>query len=210
MNGQSLSDGEKFKRNVAYQFRVGQILGGEKVFEGERMRSVRIHGKNVVRVNLIANVIDKYIQEGEKKYGNLTLDDATGQIRVKVFGDEIANLNEFSQGDTLVVIGLLRSWNDEIYLTPEIMRKVDPRYLLIRKLEVEMNAPKEVDREKVAQLKDKILTMVRDGEKDGGVDVDKIILELKESPDVINGEIKKLLEDGIVYEPRPGKLRYLG
>jgi len=29
-------------------------------------------------------------------------------------------------------------------------------------------------------------------------------------PNEINSEIKKLLEDGIAYEPRPGKLRYLG
>jgi hypothetical protein len=37
-----------------------------------------------------------------------------------------------------------------------------------------------------------------------------MILNLKAAPDVINLEIKKLLEEGMVYEPRPGKLRYLG
>ena len=52
--------------------------------------------------------------------------------------------------------------------------------------------------------------MVKEAEKDGGVDIDKLILELKEHPEVINQEIKKLLEDGTAYEPRPGKLRYLG
>jgi len=30
------------------------------------------------------------------------------------------------------------------------------------------------------------------------------------SPIIINQEIQKLLEEGIVFEPRPGKVRYLG
>jgi hypothetical protein len=52
--------------------------------------------------------------------------------------------------------------------------------------------------------------MTKAEDSTGGVDVEKIILTLKESPQLINSEIKKLLEDGMVYEPRPGKLRYLG
>ena len=52
--------------------------------------------------------------------------------------------------------------------------------------------------------------MVKEGEKDGGASIDQIILNLKEAPDMINQEIKKLLEDGVIYEPRPGKIRYLG
>lgn len=201
---------KSFKRHVAFKFRVGQILGGEIVNEGERLKFVRINGKEAARVNLVANVIEKYVQDGEKKYASVTVDDATGQIKLKLFGDDIEKLTPLNQGDTLLIVGLLRSWNNEVYLTPEIMRKVDPKYLLIRKLEVEKNSPKPIDAAKVAQLKDKILTMVKDAEKDGGIAIEKIIMELKESPDVINGEIKKLLEDGIAYEPRPGKLRYLG
>jgi len=30
------------------------------------------------------------------------------------------------------------------------------------------------------------------------------------SPKIINQEIQKLLEEGIIFEPRPGKVRYLG
>ena len=82
--------------------------------------------------------------------------------------------------------------------------------MLVRKLESELEQPKEMDKSKVAELKDKIVEMIRKEENNGGVDVDKVIMELKEPPEVINSEIKKLLEDGVVYEPRPGKLRYLG
>jgi len=30
------------------------------------------------------------------------------------------------------------------------------------------------------------------------------------SPDILNQEIKKMLEEGIIFEPRPGRVRYLG
>jgi len=210
MNEQLPMSENKFKRHVAYKFRVGQVISGKQNFEGERLRSVMIGGKDAVRVNIIANIVDKYIQEGEKKYGSLTLDDATGQIKVKSFGEEVDKFEGFNQGDTVLVVGLLRSWNNEIYMTPEILKKRDPKYLLVRKLEVELEQPKTLDREKIAELKDKILDMVKKEEDNGGVDIDRIIMELKEPPNVINQEIRKLLEDGIAYEPRPGKLRYLG
>ena len=201
---------KSFKRNVAYKFRIGNIMGGKVVMEGERISHIDIDGKRVVRVNVIANIVDKYIQEGEKKFGSITLDDATGQIKLKVFGEDIGKFNSLEQGDTLLVIGLLRSWNDELYITPEIIKKKDPAFLLVRKLEVERDEPKILDKKEVAELKDKILGMIKQEEDKGGIDVDKIILELKENPNVVNAEIKKLLEDGAAYEPRPGKLRWLG
>jgi RPA family protein len=199
-----------FKRNIAYKFRVGGIVEGNQIFEEDRLTHVDINGKKVVRVNVIANIVDKYVQEGEKKFGSITLDDASGQIKVKLFGDDIDKLSDLNQGDTLIVIGLLRSWNNEMYITPEILKKKDPTYLLVRKLEVEGEQSKELDKGQVAELKDKIIAMVKSGDGDGGVNIDKIILELKEPSEIINREIKKLLEDGIAYEPRPGKLRYLG
>lgn len=201
---------QSFKRNVAYKLRVGSILSGKPVMENEKLKFLEIGDKQVVRANLIANIIDKYIQEGEKKFGSIVLDDATGQIKIKAFGEDVERFNEFNQGDTVLVVGLLRSWNNEVYLTPEIMKKKDPAYLLVRKLEIEANQPKQKDKKELLALKDKILEMVKNSEKDGGIDIEKIILESKESADTINQEIKKLLEDGIAYEPRPGKLRYLG
>ena len=200
----------QYKRNVAYKMRIGEILAGKIILDGERFKFLDIAGKQVVRVNLIANVIDKYIQDGEKKFGSVTLDDATGQIKLKVFGEDIEKFSQLNQGDTIMAIGLLRTWNNEIYITPEIIKKKEPAYLLIRKLEIEKDQPKITDKAQLVELKDKIIQMTKDSEKDGGANIDQIILTLKESPDLINQEIKKLLEDGVIYEPRPGKIRYLG
>jgi len=206
--GSSISTPQK--RNVAFKMRIGNILEGSAVIEDERFRHLDFNGSKIVRVNVIANVIDRFVQEGEKKFGSLTLDDGSGQVKVKLFGDDVEKMKDMNQGDTILVVGLLRSWNNEIYISPEIMRKREPDYLLIRKLEVERDMPKPMDKEKIAELKDKVLRMVKDAEKEGGVDIDKLIMEIKESPDAINKEIKRLLEEGVAYEPRPGKLRYLG
>ena len=190
--------------------RAGTLLQGKPIIEAERLKALEVSEKQIVRVNLVANIVDKYIQEGEKKFGSITLDDGTGQIKAKAFGDDVDKFIPFNQGDTVAVIGLIRAWNNEIYLTPDIIKKKEPLYLLLRKLELESELPKTLAKPELAALKDKILEMIKAAEKDGGVDIDKIILELKERPDTINQEIKRLLEDGVAYEPRPGKLRWLG
>lgn len=200
----------QFKRKIAYKLRIGQILEGKQVIEGERLQHIEVNNKKAARINIIANIVDKYIQDGEKKFGSITLDDATGQIKVKVFGDEVALFSDLNQGDTIMTIGLLRIWNNEIYLIPEIIKKKAPSYLLLRKLEVESNSPKIQNPEKIKELKEKIIEMVKKADDSGGIEIEKLILDLKEHPDTINSEIKKLLEDGLAYEPRPGRLRYLG
>lgn len=203
-------DQQTYKRNIAYKFRIGNILSGKPVIENERLKHLETQGKSVVRVNVIASIIDKFFQDGEKKFASVTLDDATGQIKAKVFGEDIEKFTNLNQGDTILCIGLLRSWNNEVYITPEIIKKLSPQFLLVRKLESDLSAPKILSSEKTAQLKDKILGMIKSSEKDEGIFIDKIIMETHEPPETINSEIKKLLENGLIYEPRPGKLRYLG
>lgn len=201
---------QEFKRNIAYKVKIGDILSGKLVSEAERLKHIEIADIPVVRVNLIANITDKFVQEGEKKFASITLDDATGQIKAKLFGDDVKKFETVAQGDTLLIIGLLRSWNNETYITPEILKKKDPAFLLVRKLEVEKNKPAVVDKVEQMQLRDKILQTTKQNEDRGGVDIEALILELKATPGLINQEIRKLLEEGLVYEPRPGKLRYLG
>ena len=201
---------QEFKRNIAYKTRIGDLLEGKIVLDEEKFKFLERGDKQIVRINLIANIIDKYIQDEEKKFGSITLDDASGQIKAKVFGDDIQKFEKFEQGDTVNIIGVLRQWNNELYILPEIIKKKEPAYLLVRKLELDAEKPKTLDPEKKAELKDKILDTIKKEDENGGADIEKMILDLKETPDSINQEIKRLLEEGIIYEPRPGKVRYLG
>jgi len=206
---------QQFKRNIAFKFRIGDLLMGKPVFDQERFSFLELGDKKIVRVNLIGNIVDRYDSEGEKKYTFFTLDDGSGQIKLRAFADDAERFKGFQQGQTVVVVGVLRNFNNETYVSPEIIKEQDPKYLLIRKMEIEKvrteTAPKVESPQQAKALKDQILEKIKGAEEGGGIEVDKIILELRDSsPEMINQEIKKLLEEGIVFEPRPGKLRYLG
>lgn len=199
------------KRNVAYKVRISDLMNAKKVSSEGRFLYLELSDKKIVRINLLANCIDKFVNEGEKKFGSLTVDDASGQIRIKVFGDDLVMFSNISQGDTLQIIGNVREWNDELYILPEVLKKVDPRWLLVRKLEIQKmkkNSPQ--DENKGLEFRSILLNKIKDAEIDGGIDIDNIIMNSDISADKVNSEIKGLLEEGLIYEPRPGRLRYLG
>jgi len=210
---------QQLKRNTAYKLRIGDLSRGKEIIENEKLSCIELDGKRIVRINIIANVIEKYEtdlapKEGvenpqSKKYLTLTIDDASGQIRLKSFGDDALKFLKINQGDTVLVIGTLRTFNNEVYIAPEIIKLYDPRYLLVRKLELEKNKPQApIDKSQIKDIKDKVLEMIKSSED--GIDADKLIMEIKASPEAINQEIHKLLEEGIIYAPRPGRFRYLG
>jgi len=197
------------KRNVAFKMRIGDVLKGKPMVDEGKFLFLEVGDKKISRINVLANCVDKFIQEGDKKYASVTIDDASGQIRLKAFGDDVAILKEVLQGDTLQVIGNVREWNGELYLIPEVVKRVDPRWLLVRKLEIQ-NARKDMPLNASSPVKDIIMQKIKEAETEGGIDVDTMIMDVEASPDLINNEIKKLLEEGLIYEPRPGRLRYLG
>ena len=210
---------EQFKRNVAYKLRIGDILIGKPVIDGERFSFLELGDRRIIRVNILGNIIEKYETGQEtrsdgRKYVFLTLDDGSGQIRLKAFGDDFDKFREFVQGQTVVVIGMLRYWNNETYLSPEIIKEMDSKYLLLRKLETEKDGAVNsgiVAKEQVMVIKDRILELIKSSEENGGVETDKIIEKFPTiSSTLISQEIQKLLEEGIAFEPRPGKIRYLG
>jgi len=205
---------EQFKRNIAFKLRIGDILIGKPIFDNERFTFLELGSKQIVRVNIVGNIIERYDSEGETKYTIFTFDDGSGQIKIRTFGDDVEKFKNVTQGETVLVIGVLRNYNNETYILPEIIRELDPKYLLVRKLEMEKEKErhtKSLGREEIVAVKDKILGTIKNSEENGGIEIDQIILNLREiSPTIINQEIQKFIEEGIVFEPRPGKVRYLG
>ncbi|MCX8194156.1 MAG: OB-fold nucleic acid binding domain-containing protein [Candidatus Pacearchaeota archaeon] len=238
------------KRFVAHKLSLGQLANGKPEFEQERFSRLVIDGKDIVRVNVIATIVDKFINE-QGSYASLILDDGTGTIRAKAFSENVALFKDFQLGDTVKVIGLLRFFNDELYILPEIIKEIDPRWLLVRKLElaqeygnvynkqeqkptssllsqsqassfasIEETKNEEIEQEKIEDIKedennkekslrDQILDIIRAAELEEGIDVDKLIMSLTAPVDIINNTIIELLEEGSIFEPRPGRLRVL-
>jgi RPA family protein len=204
----------QFKRNVAYKLKIGDILLGKPVMNGEKFAFLELGDKKIIRVNIIGNIVDRYESEGERKYIFFKMDDGSGQISLKVFGEDISKFKDITQGLTVLLIGVLRHWNNETYIQPEIIKEQNTKYLLVRKLELEKTpSPKvpAIEKSKIVAIKDSIINIIKEAEDDGGIEKEQIIMRLKDaSPDIINQEIKKFLEEGIIFEPRPGKVRYLG
>lgn len=209
-----MAEAGQFKRNVAYKIRISEILLGKPIMTDEKFSFLELGDKKIIRVNIIGNIVDKFESEGDRKYIFFKLDDGSGQISLKVFGDDIGKFKEVTQGLTVLVIGTLRHWNNETYLQPEIIKEQDTKYLLVRKLELEKSQPQKttpIEKTQIIAIKDKILELIKTAEGNGGIEKEQIIIELKDaSPEIINQEIKKFLEEGIIFEPRPGKVRYLG
>ncbi len=207
------------KRETAYKLRIGDLLRANQIFEeseslNKKLKFVELGNKTILRVNIIANVIDKYESEGERKFASITLDDGSGQIRARVFSEDIEKFKEISQGDTVLTIGLLKSYNQELYILPEIIKKQDPKYLLVRKLEIEQATPKQLspkEKQEIKVLRDEVIDLIKDSETNEGIEKEEMIMKLEHSnPKTISQEIQKLLEEGIIYEPKPGRVRYLG
>lgn len=206
---------DQFKRNIAYKMRIGDVLIAKPIFEEDKFLYLELGEKKLSRINIIGNIVDKYESEGDKKYVFFTFDDGSGQIKLKIFGDDSLNFKNIQQGQTITLIGVVRNWNNETYIQPEIMKEADSKYLLIRKLELEKNRnnnSKPIEnKQEIKAIKDQILELIKKSEKEGGIDTDQIILKFREvSTEIINQEIQKLLEEGIIFEPRPSRLRYLG
>ncbi|MEM4625536.1 MAG: OB-fold nucleic acid binding domain-containing protein [Candidatus Pacearchaeota archaeon] len=197
-----------FKRHTAYKVRIGDLFKAKQIIDNNRFLYLELNDKKIFRVNIVANVIEKFSSD-EKKYLSFVIDDASGQIRIKVFEDDFEKFSSISQGDTIVVIGLVRSYNNELYISPEIIKIQDPRYLMVRKLELEKQKTKTIEKKDILALSDEINQKIKNSEPNG-INIENLILEINAPPELINQEIKKALEQGIIYEPRPGVLRWLG
>ena len=126
---------EQQERQTAYKVSIGALLKETPTFTGEKFNHIEVLGKNVSRISLIATVIDKYVSP-EKPFVSLTIDDGTGQIRIKLF-DKLEMVSDINIGDTILAIGWLKYFNNELYILPEIIKKMDVRWTMVRRLELE-------------------------------------------------------------------------
>lgn len=206
---------EQKKRETAYKLRIGDLLRGNIIFQesedlNKRLRFLELGDKKIVRVNVIGNVVEKYQSEGEKRFASITLDDGSGQIRARVFGEDVKKFENLIQGDTVLIIGLLRFYNQELYILPEIIRKQNPKYLVVRKLEIEKSYQPVNNKTEIKVLRDEVINLIKVSEPLNGIEKEDIIMKIKSNPELVSKEIQKLLEEGIIYEPKPGRVRYLG
>jgi len=179
---------------------------------------IDLGGRMVSRVNIIASVIDKFDAE---KFSALTLDDGSAQIRLRAFGDAIPKLKDISSGDIILTIARLRNWNNETYLTPEIIKKVSSKHALLRRLELTLEYGKREPGEKPTQqseipetsqdtLKERIKLELAKLDEGEGVEVTSLMEKFgEEDKEKIQRILDDFLGEGEAYEPRPGKIKLI-
>ena len=92
-------------------------------------------GLKLSRVRIMGTVISKFTSI-DQKFGSITIDDGTETIRAKIF-QAVSMFNNIEKGDIVDIIGKIRLYEDEIYVVPEILWKVDdPNLWLLRKVEL--------------------------------------------------------------------------
>ncbi len=209
------------------------------------------NGMRLSRVRILATVVDKFLSESGR-YAAVTLDDGTDTIRAKAF-NAVSVFDPISAGDIIDFVGKLREYQGELYLIPEIIRRIDdPNYELLRELEIRKSSsdwsrkrdtvfsyqknvsdmaelkkmleerfsisPMDVEailqteqEEQPEQIeaKDTVLRLIAELDKGSGCDYSELMQKSGIEESALDAMINELLEEGVCFEPRPGKIKKL-
>ena len=126
-----------FSRQPAIKITIGSLLFCNYVEQNDDDPNYLelSSGEKLYRLNLMAVILDK---ENVGAITNLLVDDGTGKIILRSF-EENENIEQLSIGDSVLVVGKLRKYNQEKYVSPEIIKKINPGWLKLRSLELMNN-----------------------------------------------------------------------
>jgi len=195
------------KREVARKVNIGSIISGKYVkTEGWQANYVEVKGERISRVNIVAIVIEK-IPENK----TIIIDDGSGRINVRSF-EETNFMDKANIGDVILLIGRLREFNNEKFISPEIIKKIDNKWLEVRKAELSKNKANKVEETLVNEedigedisVVEIMLKKIKENDKGNGVLVEAVVNNQDDEK-----LIEKMLQDGIIFEIRPGKIKIL-
>ncbi len=222
-------------RNAAVKCCIRQLLAGRFEQTAEGIRYFLSGEKLAGRINLIAAVV------GTEEKGSVTsllLDDGTGQITARLFEMQAAQkfISFLSIGKIVLIIGKMRLFNQERYLSPEIIKPIPAGWILVRKKElgtlrtVQPEAVKEggagelreelikEDVEAIENMgkvvesgvelpRQKILELIKAADFGEGALVEDIVEQFPFS----TGEeiISSLRSRGVIFEITPGRVKIL-
>ena len=204
---------EQILRQVAYKVYISDILNNAYVVQqGEwEPNYVDIAGKKVSRVNIIANVVDK---QDTERLSSAVIDDGSGTISARCFNENTRILRNIAVGDTILLIGKPRKKNNEFFIVVEIAKRLDsPLWLQVRKKELgkEDKAPtakvQDISIDETNTARGKILKLIRDLDQGGGALQMEVVQNSGLDIETAEKNIKELLEEGEIYQPKINHLK---
>jgi RPA family protein len=212
------------ERQTAYLTTIGALLNGSFIKSEAHMQPNYVRtaeGKELSRTHIIAVIVS--FDEGT--HAEAVLDDGTGKITARSF-DNPTYFSSFNLGDIIRIIGRVRAFNEQIYLIPEIVKKITNRqFIALHKLQLQQNHDEIIENIPVSEISDETTSEISIDtiEETPPSPVDQIIalIKTKDTGDgalieeiaqtVENGErlIHNLLEAGDIFELRPGRVKVL-
>jgi RPA family protein len=198
---------ETILRQTAYIVSIKDIINSNYVkTDGEWTPNyIEIGTIQVSRINIMGVVISVSEEETSKSF---VLDDGSGSIQLRIFEQSI-KIN-FDIGDIVMVIGKPREFNNEKYIVPEIIKIMNEDWLELRRKQIKslniIFQKKEKDNEEVVEkTSEGIFEIIKELDQGEGVYIDELV---KRNPDA-EKIVKNLLNEGEVFEIKPGKIKLL-
>ena len=222
----------KYKRSTATKATINEINQGTYKEQNAEEPNFLLttSGKKLSRVNIIGIIIQK------EKIGSITsliIDDSTGSIIIRSF-EELKFIEKINVGDHVLIVGKIRTYNNQIYISPEICKKTDPLWLQLRIKELPQQQLKEPttnqdqqsnteyqikeELQKEISEKDeivedtllpinKMIKIIKELDQGEGVSIEEILekSKLNDSEKII----ERMLESGDIFQNMPGKVKVL-
>lgn len=133
-------ENKSFFRFPAVKVTIKDLEEGEYIEEKEQNPNYIIIKENskLFRLNVIATLVHKELRGSVT---SILIDDGTGKIVLRLFEENKAALN-LEIGDVVQIIGKVRIFNQEKYIFPEIIKKVNSSWLKVRALELQIQNQK--------------------------------------------------------------------
>jgi hypothetical protein len=172
-------------------------------------------------VKIFGTILGKniYRTEGKVEYGVLLVGDGSGStIRIKTWGKSASNLDAFEQGELVDILGKVKHGKNEIFLAPEIIRRLDdPNWRIVRELEIirdyltrneaRIQNPFRADNKEV-DLRAEIISIIDIKGGSSGIDFTDLLKCIKHTnEEEIKKTLNELLDQGTICETRPGRYR---
>ena len=202
---------QSFQRQIAYKVRISDILSS-RLNKENMFLYVIVNNLNVSRVNIISTLVYK---DEDASYASAIIDDGTGRISVRSFESKYI-FSKIDVGDIILIIGKIREFNDERFIVPEIIKKINNQdWVKVRNIELRNNVITKIENvnseesliEDNLNSVDDVLSLIRKLDSGEGVLIDDVLKESKN--DGVEKTLSKMLENGDIFEIKPGKIKIL-
>ena len=206
------------KRQTAVKLAIRDLLEGVYLQrEGWEPNIVQTDYGDASRVNIMGAVVSK---EQENPL-SIQLQDGTGTIQVRSLDPQA--IFKVKTGQIVVCIGRPREFQKQLFLNPEIIMPItNPAWVEVRKRELNQRVPihkltktqiqTPVKHEEKNQISDSVhspieqtLAAIRKLDSGEGVRIQELI----ETKLITEGQIAYLLQQGEIFEVRPGMIKVL-